>query len=299
MGCFSTPKCEEPTSGVPRYSTLRGTTVVASRDSNFSLLSNKPVELPDPRTLLEGTKRNRALKPVATNDEPVASVCGHGNCSEQLNHRAGRRTAFSGPLVYNNVAMADSSRASANYFSSDDGKRSYTGLRTLRRASSFGGRPQPLPLPADEKTPAREGKQMCLPLPAPEDAPTHSGTATSRTTSSFKLDVDAAATAGSRISRRGRVAPVGGLPLPPPSVASKLMPSLPAFEFRDLMLATDDFADSSCLEKGDFGAVFSARLKDPSESIPDAKIDATVLRLPENPAQVRTPWPSTTTPNPP
>lgn len=265
MGCFSTPKCEErTTSGVPRYSTR----IVAAREaSNFSLLSNKPVELPDPRTLLE---RNGALKPVEES----------GN-----EHRAGRRTAFSGPLVYNNVAMADSSRAgTTNYFSSDDGKRPVTGFRALRRASSFGGRPQPLPLPADAKTPVSpEGKQqqiLYLPLPAPEDA------TTSTTTSSFKLEAP----------RRGpRVAPVGGLPLPPPSVASKLMPSLPAFEFRDLMLATDDFAASSCLERGAFGAVFSARLKDPSSdnNTYDAKIDATVLRLPENPAQVRTPWPST------
>lgn len=239
MGCFSTPKREERT--VPRYSTRP----VGARDSNFSLLSNKPVELPDPRTLL-------------------------GEPADQR-----RRTAFSGPLVYNNVAMADSSRAATtNYFSSDDGKRHSSGMRMLRRASSFGGRPQPLPRPVDEgKQQEEKQRVLYLPLPAPEDAST-----SAPTTSSFKVEAP----------RRGRAVAVGGLPLPPPSVASKLMPSLPAFEFRELMVATDDFAESSCLERGTFGSVFSARLKDPSSESTDLddKMDATVLRLPENSSQV-------------
>jgi hypothetical protein len=130
-----------------------------------------------------------------------------------------------------------------------------------------------LPRPVDE------GKQqvLYLPLPAPENA-----TTSAPTTSSFKLEAP----------RRGRAVAVGGLPLPPPSVASKLMPSLPAFEYRDLMVATDDFAESSCLERSTFGAVFSARLKDPScESTDlDDKMEATVLRLPESHAQGCLEW---------
>jgi hypothetical protein len=227
MGCFSAPKCEERRS--PRYTTGQR---VASRDS-FKLLANKPVELPDPRTI-EG---------------------GRG------------RSAFSGPLVGRNGEV----EARTNYFSADDGKRA--GWRSLRRATSFGGRPQPLPLPAGEEAPARA---RGIALPAPEDAVTRSSRA--RT---FKLEDGPA---GSWSSRRGRVAPVGGLPLPPP----KLLPNLDAFEFREIQLATDDFAERLCLERSSLGAVFSARLKDATDSF-DSEIDTAVLRLPENATQVRTP----------
>lgn len=234
MGCFSASKCEERRS--PRYTTGQR---VASRDS-FKLLANKPVELPDPRTIEGGRGEVRA------------------------------RSAFSGPLVGRNGEV----EARTNYFSADDGKRA--GWRSLRRATSFGGRPQPLPLPvpAGEEAPARA---RGVALPAPEDAVTRSSRA--RT---FKLEDGPA---GSWSSRRGRVAPVGGLPLPPP----KLLPNLDAFEFREIQLATDDFAERRCLERSSLGAVFSARLKDATDSF-DSEIDTAVLRLPENATQGFMEW---------
>ncbi|KAG0601661.1 hypothetical protein M758_11G129800 [Ceratodon purpureus] len=268
MGCFSTPKCEERGTGsLPRYGRGLG------REA-FSLLSNKPVELPDPRSLEAGRK------------VVVEGV------------RKGGRSAFSGPLVRGNVEVEARGAATANYFSADDGKK--VGLRSLRRATSFGGRPQPLPLPAGEETPPRRAKTLYLPapegdgrgvaLPAPEEAMTRGAGMTlfapSRGMRSFKLEDGAA---GSWSSRRGRVAPVGGLPLPPPSVASKLLPSVAAFEFREIQLATEDFAESFCLERAPFGAVYSARLKDASENF-DLEMDAAVLRLPENGTQGFMEW---------
>jgi hypothetical protein len=55
-------------------------------------------------------------------------------------------------------------------------------------------------------------------------------------------------------------------------VATKLLPGLEAYEFADLACATREFASECCLEKGEFGAVYRAR-------IGDTKCDMTVVRL--------------------
>ena len=250
MGCFSTPKCEERRDA-PQHSTgQRGL-----RDSRDLLLSNKPVELPDPRTL-EGGRINGQVKPVAEVGAPRP--------------RTGGRSAFSGPLVGAHAVEVESRAATLNYFSADDGRK--PGLRPLRRATSFGGQPQPLPLPAVENTPPRARTMY---LPAPEDAVTRPSTSQVR---SFKLEDGAA---GAWSSRRERERGRGALPLPSPSIATRLLPGLAAFEFREIQLATDDFAENYLLERTPL--VYNASLKDP---IDNWDVDMAVLRFPENAAQV-------------
>jgi hypothetical protein len=90
---------------------------------------------------------------------------------------------------------------------------------------------------------------------------------------------------GSWISRRGTVMPMGGLPLPPPSVATKLLPCLEAYDFADLKNATHNFAPECCLEKGDFGAVYRAWMKDLSSGT-DVKTEMAVVRFAPNGVQV-------------
>lgn len=282
MGCFSTPKCEERRSpSLPRYSTGQRSSAVLWRDS-FSLLSNKPVELPDPRTL-EGAKNgHKHVIGIVTRRGALENE----DRAQPVNRGAGR-SAYSGPLVGHNVQV-ESRASTMNYFSCDDGKK--PGLRSLRRAMSFGGRPQPLPLPAGEVMPPMV-KQLYLPapedargmaLPAPEDAMTRPMAglfAPTRRTRSFQLDDGPAR-----------------LPLPPPLVATRLLPNLAKFEFHDVMLATEDFAERFRLDRTPFGAVYSARLKDATDNY-ESDMDTAVLRRPDNAAQVCTPRAHTPTPD--
>lgn len=66
---------------------------------------------------------------------------------------------------------------------------------------------------------------------------------------------------GSWSARRAKKSSTRGLPLPPPSVATKLLPGLESYEFKELMDATQDFAPGCCMEKGEFGAVYRASMK--------------------------------------
>lgn len=79
--------------------------------------------------------------------------------------------------------------------------------------------------------------------------------------------------------------PMGGLPLPPPSVATKLLPCLEAYDFADLKNATHNFSPECCLEKGDFGAVYRAWMKDLSSGT-DVKTEMAVVRFAPNGVQV-------------
>lgn len=134
---------------------------------------------------------------------------------------------------------------------------------------NFGGLPQPLPPPSRNSNAV---KRMWLPLPTPTDSVAPRGSISSNSelrfmsgASSFVSTSNADVTSqgvGSWSIRRGKVAaPVGGLPLPPPSVATKLLPGLEAFEFEDLVHGTREFAHECCMEKGEFGAVYRAWVK--------------------------------------
>lgn len=79
--------------------------------------------------------------------------------------------------------------------------------------------------------------------------------------------------------------PMGGLPLPPPSVATKLLPCLEAYDFADLQNATQNFSPDCCLEKGEFGAVYRAWMKDLSSGA-DVKTEMAVVRFAPNGVQV-------------
>lgn len=228
MGCFA----KHRSSSVPRSSTSgHCRTRVASRDT-LSLLSNKPVQLPDPDQLLRGRHELGAPKT-----------------------RFVKRGSFSGPLI-NGQSQYEVTPVNSDVEGS--------GLRTLRRATSFGGRPQPLPRPIVEGiSNVSDHKQVQvyhLPL---------------------AVKVDASA---------GRVTPVtGGLPLPPPSLATRLLqPSLAAIEYRHLVLATDNFATSNCVSKSAFGDLFRAWIEDSGRgaATPRAKVEVAVFRLPENIQQV-------------
>jgi hypothetical protein len=244
-GCFSASALKvekQRSSSVPRSGPLRS--VVASGGS-LNLLSNKPVELPDPRSIAKQAEKEhrdvaagRLLEPDRKSRTQILKGVEKG------------RTAFSGP-----ISARASSRVLPNYESSYEAPNSNSGgARTLRRTSSFGGRPQPLPLPVAEDatlSPATAKREVGS---APADAGRRS-----RRVRSFALEHEPG-------SRRGRVAPVGGLPLPPPSLAGKSHPSLSAQEFADLVAARGAFGDSH-------------RVRDSSHGV-------AVFRLPGNAAQV-------------
>lgn len=248
-GCFSASalKVEKQRSAsVPRSGPLRS--VVASGGS-LNLLSNKPVELPDPGSIAKQAEKEHRDVRLSGLLEPEPA--GRRKCRTQiLKGVENGRTAFSGPL-----AARASCRVLPSYESSYEAPDSNSGgARTLRRASSFGGRPQPLPLPVAEDatlSPAIAKREVGS---APADAGRRS-----RRVRSFALEHEPG-------SRRGRVAPVGGLPLPPPSLAGKSLPSLSAQEFADLVAARGAFGDSHRVRGSSHGVA--------------------VFRLPGNAAQV-------------
>ncbi|KAG0564204.1 hypothetical protein KC19_8G091900 [Ceratodon purpureus] len=299
MGCFSTSASrveKQRSSSVPRSGPLRS--VIASKDS-LTLLANKPVELPDPGSIVSGRRLenehwNVAKAPTVMRlsrfgDEVEASLPGSRKSRTQILKVVEEgRTAFSGPIVggekYDDMVGKRGSRLVPNYESSCEAPNSTScDLRTLRRTTSFGGRPQPLPLPVTEvsqvaakvnaKANVKAKQEVYVPLPAPEDAGRRS-----RRIRSFTLE-DAS---GLRNARRGRVAPVGGLPLPPPSLTGKLLPSLTAQEFADLVAATDDFAGAAT-PRGTFRDAHRTRVKDFSSE----SHARTVFRLRESAAHVR------------
>ena len=240
MGCFSTSKVEKQRSwSAPRSGPLRS--VIASKDS-LGLLSNKPVELPDPRSIVSG----RNLE----NENGVESAAvrrlsrfGDEACGTQVVKRAeGGRKAFSGPLVSSaahNEAMGARPPGSRlqrpNYESSYEAPRlKSAGARALRRTTSFGGRPQPLPLPVTDEAletletvgalgtlgtlaPATTKPEVRSPRRPPLDGTTRRP----REVRSFKLEEGSLGS----WKKGGRVTPVAGLPLPPPSLGSKLVPT--------------------------------------------------------------------------
>lgn len=311
MGCFPTSKSEKQRSSTV-HTRISTNTVVASKDS-LSLLSNKPVLLPDPDHLFgrqsfasESAGRTKARGRFYQEEELMLAASGLSNSTSSTDHiippsskirihnRAAKpRTSFSAPLVSSATHNEGLSRLQQELpyelvVASDVEGGKTKALRTLRRAASFGGRPQPLPLPVaeDDVLPKTKSKLQPMynlqPLPSPKDAyytsavPTTSHFATrSRTRSTCELEA------------AGRVKPEGGLPLPPPSLATNLLPSLAAFEFRQLALATDDFAAACCVSKSASGDVFRARVEDLSGAkSPHAKLEVAVLRLPENTQQV-------------
>jgi hypothetical protein len=81
---------------------------------------------------------------------------------------------------------------------------------------------------------------------------------------------------------------MGGLPLPPPSVATQLLPGLHSFDFNELRDATRGFAPERCLERGAFGSVYRASVKPASnqQSGPIKAVELAVLRLAANDNQV-------------
>lgn len=278
MGCFAASNSKAEKQCASRAAPARLGKAVAKRDSH-SLLSNKPVLLPDPDQLLgracENDEHWTTKAPVVTRirvEKPFVT-----------------RVAFSGPLVHSvtddeaiDVFQTRSQpglQLSNEFICCSDVEGGNRNRRTLRRAASFGGRPQPLPLPVADAPPIPISKQRRvynLPLPAREDVSTRSQAPTTRI---FKLE----ARQGARVT-----GVTGGLPLPPPSLATKvLQPSLAAFEFRQLVVATDDFAPARCVVKSAAGDVFRARVEDSSGAAPfRARVDVAVLRLPENSQQV-------------
>jgi hypothetical protein len=77
---------------------------------------------------------------------------------------------------------------------------------------------------------------------------------------------------------------MGGLPLPPPSVATQLLPNLHSFDFNKLRDAIQGFAPEHCLENGAFGSVYRASVKPASnqQSGPIKAVELAVLRLAAN-----------------
>lgn len=241
MGCFSASKVEKQrAASAPRSGSLKR--VIASKDA-LTLLSNKPVELPDPGKIINLRSENNhhwngAAAPAARSsrfsDEPTPP---HPKARTEFLKQG--RKAFSGPLLHEKTA----SRLLPSYESSHE-RSSSCGLRTLRRTTSFGGRPQPLPPPALVHAKRDDvGRQV----------------------RSFTLDDSP----GSWTARRGRVAPVGGVPLPPPSLAGRMLTSVTAFESADLV------GDSGAA-RGAFGDVHRSRVSGNSSG----RMDATVFRLP-------------------
>lgn len=241
MGCFSTSKVEKQRSwSAPRSGPLRS--VIASKDS-LGLLSNKPVELPDPRSIVSG----RNLENEHGNGVESAAVRRLSRFDDEagtqvVKRAEGGRKAFSGPLVgsaAHNEAMGARPPGSRlqrpNYESSYEAPRlKSAGARALRRTTSFGGRPQPLPLPVTDETletletvaalgtlgtlaPAITKLEVRSPRRPPLDGTTRR----SREVRSFKLEEGSPGP----WKKGGRVTPVAGLPLPPPSLASKLVPT--------------------------------------------------------------------------
>jgi hypothetical protein len=144
---------------------------------------------------------------------------------------------------------------------------SYSCTPSAARTSKFGGRPHPLPPPA---SPFRMFGSATMPvwLPLPEPASSElrstSGASSFVSTSSSSEGRVVASNEGGIGSwsvRRGKVTPMGGLPLPSPSVATKLLPGLESFEFQDLKRGARGFAAECCMEKGEFGAVYRAWIK--------------------------------------
>lgn len=299
MGCFSIPQVHETRE--PLGSPLSS---ISSTDSS-SLFSNKPLELPAIPKCVDLLTHI----PSGTLGGDVKASSGTGNAgptqcrsheakalSESLSLRRSKNIKvsenFSGPLTrstsYGTTGHSPSFSgplkppSNSIYYNGDQRKIRALSKKeaTLRRATSFGGRPQPLPLPVAEEVIIPKNVPVSLPLPSPDDLPSaasspspelRSRSATSAFVSTSRLA--SPETIGSWSSWRGRVTPVqGALPLPPPSVATKLLPGLEAYEFADLACATREFASECCLEKGEFGAVYRAR-------IGDTKCDMTVVRL--------------------
>ena len=147
-------------------------------------------------------------------------------------------------------------------------------LALTTTTSKFGGRPHPLPPPGSPfRAFDNSFTPVWQPLPTPEDPPNPSSCLPApgselRFTSGVSLFVSTSNNAdvatgdvGSWSIRRRPVAPVGALPLPPPEVATKLLPNLESFAFEDLLRATRNFGPQCCMEKGDFGAVYRAWVK--------------------------------------
>lgn len=299
MGCFSIPQVHEAheTLGSPLSS-------ISSTDSS-SLFSNKPLVLPPVPKCLNlhshipsGTLGCEAKASSGTGNTGSTQCRSHGAkvLSESLSFGRSRNIQvsanFSGPLTRSTSydATVDSPSFSGplkppsnSIYYNGDRMQIRTLSRkeaTLRRATSFGGRPQPLPLPVAEEIIIPKNVPMSLPLPSPDDLPSAAFSPSpdlrSRPATSAFVSTSRRAppeTIGPWSNWRGRVAPVqGGLPLPPPSVATKLLPGLEAYEFADLACATREFASECCLEKGDFGAVYRAW-------IGDTKCEMAVVRL--------------------
>lgn len=297
-GCFSVPQVHEARE--PLGSPLSS---ISSTDSS-SLFSNKPLELPaipkcvKPLTHIPpGTLGGDAKASSGTGNTGSPQCRSHGakplseSSSFTRSSNINVSANFSGPLMrstsYDTTVHSPSFSgplkppSTSIYYSCDQRKMRALSKKeaTLRRATSFGGRPQPLPLPVAEVI-IPKSVPVSLPLPSPDDlrsaasSPTpdlRSRSATSAFVSTSRLAPPE--TIGSWSSWRGRVTPVqGALPLPPPSVATKLLPGLEAYEFADLACATREFASECCLEKAEFGAVYRAR-------IGGSKCDMTVVRL--------------------
>ncbi|KAG0602945.1 hypothetical protein M758_10G053700 [Ceratodon purpureus] len=152
--------------------------------------------------------------------------------------------------------------------------------RSMTSSSKFGGRPHPLPPPASPYRKLENPvKPVWLPLPAPEleAAPESklggiSSSSELRSTSGASSFVSTSSSEGRIVAseqggvgswsiRRGKAMTAGGLPLPLPSIATKLLPGLESFEFEDLERGTRNFAAECCMEKGEFGAVYRSWLK--------------------------------------
>lgn len=311
MGCFYTSRTKRDPPGSPQS--------LSSKDRAF--LINTPVMLPASLSKDNDSQGQETGNNSAKNGLPYASNSHSGHLSSEprvlsapsrtspsdLNVGNDELLTFSGPLTFSAPLTSssilhcgiDSSASfsgplgpsgSLNSISCDGGStRNFNMKRSAscRRASSFGGRPQPLPVPQ------ATGPPLGFPVPQPQES--RAGSVSSSESRSFSGTSSFVSTSmpnsfssqdgiGSWSIRRGKVTPVGGLPLPPPSVATKLCPSLEAYEFSELARATQDFAPECCIEKGEFGAVYNAWVEDSTTL--NTKMKMAVMRLAADGIQV-------------
>lgn len=221
---------------------------------------------------------------------------------------------FSPPALNDDVVESPSFRTLSDpllsVFSYDcaSGAKASVRISVSKSAGSrrFGGRPQPLPRPvSNSKTYENVVKPVWLPLPEPQIVTCSSDSTSS--SSKLRINFDAGSfvstspnksSAPSGLSEVGsgsnqlrKKCTRGGLPLPSPSVATKLVPGIESYNFRELLDATHEFAPECCIEKGELGEVYRVWMKDRASEL-GLKKETVVFRLTANDNQTLKNWKS-------
>lgn len=246
MGCFMAPRLKRMAPGSPESDSGSSSSSSSSGKDDFFSSSDDPDVVRNPLfTTQNSTDRFTKFAKPTVAPLPVDAT------EESF--------VFSAPAPSDTAVLESPSFRTL----SDPLLSTFSYLPVESTKSSFGGRPQPLPPP----------KPVWLPLPAP-------------VSDSSAKPLSEQCGVGSWSVRRGKAAVSAvGLPLPPPSVATQLLPGLEAYEFEDLLQGTREFAPECCMEKGAFGAVYRAWVKTSSQ----LGKELAVVRLNVNETQVTAP----------